>query len=296
MRTEIRNQHLALCVDSHGAEVVSLLNIKTGRQIIWNADPKYWDEHSPILFPCVGGNWDGRITIDKQSYELPKHGLVKHMDFTLTSQTDDTLVFTVQADNQTLQAFPFHFCLQAIYHLSGSSLQVYWIVENEEPKQDMPFMIGGHPAFLLPEFDSNDPVHGYLQLPQVDSLVSSPTLPRGYVMPQTPEIFPLDNKHRLALTNDAFRCDTILDLRGMAQHALLLDKAECPLQEIVMNDVPVLAIWSPQDGCCPFVCVEPWWGCCDSYESSTPFNRRPFINNVAPQGKWKQGYEINVLD
>lgn len=296
MNIRISNQCLELCVDNHGAEVVSLLNIQTGRQVIWNADPRYWDEHSPILFPCVGGNWDGHITVDKQSYALPKHGLVKHMDFTLASHTDDTLIFCVRADNQTLQAYPFHFRLQAIYHLSGSSLQVSWVVENEEMERDMPFMIGGHPAFLLPDFDAADPVHGYLQLPKVDCLVSSPTLPRGYVMPQAPDIFPLDQKHRLALTNDAFRCDTILDLRGKAHHALLFDKTERPLQEIVMNDVPVLAIWSPQDGCCPFVCVEPWWGCCDSYMSTSSFDQRPFVNIVAPQGKWEQGYQINVLD
>lgn len=296
MYFKIRNQHLALCIDSHGAEVVSLQNIHTGRQVIWNADPQYWDEHSPILFPCVGGNWNGHITIDNQSYALPKHGLVKHMDFTLTSQTEDTLVFSVQADEQTLQSFPYHFSLHAIYQLNDRSLQVSWVVKNHESELDMPFMIGGHPAFLLPDFDATDSIHGYLQIPQVDCLVSSPTLPHGFVMPQKAELFPLDHEHRLSLMNDTFRCDTILDLRGMAQQAVLLDKTGRQLQEIIMNEVPVLALWSPQDGCCPFICVEPWWGCCDSYESSTPFNLRPFVNNVTPQGTWKQGYQINVLD
>jgi galactose mutarotase-like enzyme len=292
---ELSNEYLTLRVNSHGAEVVSLRNNKTGREVIWTADPKYWDEHSPLLFPCVGGNWDGKIHVVGQTYNLPKHGLVKNMEFELTDQTENELIFGLSDTPETLEAYPFQFQLLVRYQLVNKCLNVDWFIQNNTPGKSMPFMIGGHPAFLLPDFDPEDEVHGYLHPLAQNELVSKRTLPYGFVMPGQEDRFPLDH-HRLPLGNKTFECDTILDVRQCIQAVSVEDKEGRELQTVTWMGQPVVAFWSPCNGCCPFVCIEPWFGCCDEYQASLPFAERPFVNILPPDQTTELGYMIAVQD
>ena len=98
----------------------------------------------------------------------------------------------------------------------------------------------------------------------------------------------------LPLTNTTFTCDTLLDTRGLNQSVTLLDKARKPILTL-QHKMPVLALWAPKNGCCPFVCVEPWAGCCDEWQSEKPFDQRPYVNSVEPGQEWKLSYTITVL-
>jgi hypothetical protein len=42
-----------------GAELQSIKDV-SGHEYLWQADPKYWGRHSPILFPIVCGLWNGK--------------------------------------------------------------------------------------------------------------------------------------------------------------------------------------------------------------------------------------------
>ncbi len=295
MIAEISNEFLTLRVNSHGAEVVSLRNNKTGREVIWTADPQYWDEHSPLLFPCVGGNWNGQIHLDGHDYNLPKHGLVKNMEFTLFEHNEDELSFCLTDTPETRQTYPFGFQLIVGYQLVGRCLEVKWRIQNTSSNQSMPFMIGAHPAFLLPDFEPKDEVHGYLHPLNQDELVSQRTLPYGFIMPGEVDRFPLDN-YRLPLGNKTFECDTILDTRRRIQAVTVEDKEGRELQTMSWMGEPVVAFWSPCNGCCPFVCVEPWFGCCDEYQACVPFDKRPFVNILPPDEATTMGYIIRVMD
>ena len=52
-QTVLKNGTIAVTVDSHGAEMVSLKDAQ-GQEYLWNADPAYWKRHAPVLFPLVG--------------------------------------------------------------------------------------------------------------------------------------------------------------------------------------------------------------------------------------------------
>lgn len=54
MLKTLENDSLRLTVDTHGAEIHSLVAKDTGIEYIWQADPNYWQRHAPILFPIVG--------------------------------------------------------------------------------------------------------------------------------------------------------------------------------------------------------------------------------------------------
>ena len=189
MTYELKNDFLALQVSSRGAEITSMY-ASDGRQIIWHGDSRYWERHAPLLFPCVGGNWEGIIRVDGIQYPLCKHGFVQDMEFSLIQSTAESLSLAVTDTPETLKSFPFPFRLIVTYTLCGSRLDVAWTVENPA-EREMPFLIGAHPAFLLPAFNPADAVHGYLRFPEVDTLVSTPTLPRGYTHPEQTELFPL---------------------------------------------------------------------------------------------------------
>ena len=50
----IENDVLRVSVADEGAELVSVLDKRSGEERIWQADPAVWNRHAPILFPFVG--------------------------------------------------------------------------------------------------------------------------------------------------------------------------------------------------------------------------------------------------
>ena len=47
---QIKNSQITVEIADHGAELVSMKDAH-GKEYLWQADPKYWGRHSPILFP-----------------------------------------------------------------------------------------------------------------------------------------------------------------------------------------------------------------------------------------------------
>ena len=48
---ELKNETIAVQINSCGAELRSLKKLDTNVEYMWQADPKYWGRTSPILFP-----------------------------------------------------------------------------------------------------------------------------------------------------------------------------------------------------------------------------------------------------
>lgn len=50
----LENDRLAITVDDHGAELIRIYDKQQDRDVLWEADPRFWARHAPILFPNVG--------------------------------------------------------------------------------------------------------------------------------------------------------------------------------------------------------------------------------------------------
>ena len=50
----MENEKMSVTIADHGAELVSLYDRENQRELMWQADPAYWNRHAPILFPNVG--------------------------------------------------------------------------------------------------------------------------------------------------------------------------------------------------------------------------------------------------
>lgn len=129
---ELKNDKIAIKVNTHGAELVSLKSIETDREYMWCGDAEYWGRVSPVLFPFVGKLEGQRYRHNGVVYEnIPQHGFARDSEFVVAGQTGDTLLFVLEKNDTWQKSYPFDFSLCIGYRLEGSSVHVMWTVVNE---------------------------------------------------------------------------------------------------------------------------------------------------------------------
>ena len=287
----LSNGILEVLISEHGAEINSLRRVTAPTEYIWQGDPAYWNRRAPLLFPIVGNLWKGEAHMETGTYNISKHGFARDMHFEKTADEDRHMAFTCEADEQTRTCFPFDFSLTVDYRLLRNVLTVGWIVKNKSDRT-MYFHIGGHPAFAYPRFKAEDEVHGYMSFDKPKQIDNTLLTPGGYATTDS-EPIELDSDGLLPLTNNTFDCDTILDITGQIHRVTLHTKEGRPWITL-KHEMPVTALWSPCGGKAPFVCIEPWQGCCDTEGYEGEFERRPFTVEVPPGDIWQTSYQIIV--
>lgn len=83
---QIKNDQLTLEISSLGAELLSIKDAN-GNEYLWDGDEKYWNRHSPILFPIVCGLWKDTYRTEGKEYHLPRHGFARDTEFKLVGKT-----------------------------------------------------------------------------------------------------------------------------------------------------------------------------------------------------------------
>lgn len=143
----LENQELKIEILTKGAELKSVQSKNDGTEYIWQADPKIWGRHSPVLFPVVGKLKRNQYQFERKNYELSQHGFARDREFQVTKKEPDTIEFRLRADNETLTVYPFNFELTIKYELVGNRVIVIYLVKNLSEKEEMYFSIGAHPGF-----------------------------------------------------------------------------------------------------------------------------------------------------
>lgn len=290
MKHVIENQHLSVTINELGGELTSIVRKSDGMQMLWQGDAEYWHGQSPILFPAIGNSANQTAHFFGKEYPMTKHGLIRTMQFALREKNADSITLEVTDNESTRQHYPYAFSFAVRYALYGNTLGVSFIVSGKDKL--LPFHVGAHPAFNLPDFNETDDVHGFLKLDVSDYLLSDGLKPGGLRWKEGAFQVPLKNG-MLELGNHTFDCDTILDTRGLAHTCELYNKEKVCIVKVTF-EAPVLALWAPKKGCCPFVCIEPWWGCCDDYGFNDEFSKRHWINTAQPGEKKIISYSITI--
>ena len=156
----------------------------------------------------------------------------------------------------------------------------------------MPFQIGGHPAFFLPDFKEEDAVHGYLSFNNIDEVHSNEINPNGHYTDKI-LLFELDEKGMLPLKKDTFDCDTILETRGIVNRTSLYDKNRKPILTVKAN-AKTTAYWSPTGQNAPFECIEPWFGCCRKENETAVLADREMTSLLQPGEVYEAEMEIII--
>ena len=109
MNYEIKNSFIRVKINSFGAELNSLQKCGEELEYIWQGDSKYWNRHSPILFPIVGRLKEDSYFYKNQKYSMTQHGFARDKEFEVVKLEDDFIEFRLKSDEKTLLIYPFLF-------------------------------------------------------------------------------------------------------------------------------------------------------------------------------------------
>ena len=110
----LENDRLAITIDDHGAELSRIFDKKNNRDVLWEADPKFWKRHAPILFPNVGRHYEANYRYKGVTYPSQAHGFARDTDFTLFSETETSVTHRITSTPETKKGYPFDFILTEI--------------------------------------------------------------------------------------------------------------------------------------------------------------------------------------
>lgn len=277
-------------IATHGAELTSLVDLASGREYLWQADPAYWGRHAPLLFPIVGKLPDDTYLHQGRAYKLPQHGFARDHEFQLIQQQADSLTFQLMHGAETLAVYPFEFDLRVRYTLRGRTLTVGWQVRNPAAGQALLFSIGAHPAFNCPlgpgeqfadyAFHFDHPVTLRRQLLRggLRSGETAPVLDQQAVLPLSYERFADD-----ALVFGHF---------DFTRLALRRTDGTGPFVRLRFDGFPYLGLWTKGPGA-PFVCIEPWQGVASPVGPPQELSEKEGILTLEPGQEFSTSYSID---
>lgn len=279
---------MIISVSHKGAELQNIT--ANGREYLWQGDPEFWGRRAPILFPIVGKLADDNLRVNGHEYTMKQHGFARDTEFV---EQDGKYVLTENGRDD----YPYAYELAVKYLVDGNTLTCNWQVTNRGD-DTMYFQIGAHPAFLLPEYDAKDAIHGYIMCYDANDNVVSPmlfsTLVNGlrahYSQPKTL----LNNKGILALTDTTFADDAILLEAQQVAKVALFDKQGKRVLTVSCQQADAFGLWAPNKPGCPFVCIEPWCGIADNAEFKGDISERDCIHSLESGKSFEFRYSITL--
>lgn len=282
---EIASGALTAAINPLGAELTSLRDAD-GRELMTDADPKFWTGHAPILFPIVGRLNNDTLRIDGASHEMRQHGFARHKTFDLVERAADTALFRLAADEETRRAYPFDFVLEVRFTLNGATLAIEARIANPGPAV-LPASLGFHPAFAWPlPYGAARGDHRIVFA--ADEAGEIEELAGGLFAAKRPS--PLQGR-TLHLTDGMFADDALI-WDPVRSHSVTYGPSGGPGLRVDFPDTPYLGIWTrPGAG---FVCVEPWHGHADPAGFTGDFRDKPGVFEIAPGGDWHCSIAITL--
>ncbi len=286
----IKSNELKVTVSKAGAEMQSLCD-NSGREYLWQGDPAYWGGRSPILFPIVGGMWNGECRWGGKTFRIPKHGFVKGRTWEVVAKSDNSVTFACCATPEEREVFPADYRIEATFAVEGRKVTVDFCVKNCGA-DEMWFQVGGHPAFNLPDFSPETPVAGYWKTNgEPHSLLRAGT--QGCTEPERVPV-PLTEDGLIPICVETFANEALIFDEHQISAATLLSLSHEPIAR-VESTAPAWLFWSSTGLHSPFCCAEPWYGLCDRQHFDGDVSQRPYINRLEAGGEWHGGYTVEVF-
>lgn len=288
-RYVLENATVQIAVDSHGAELKSLVKKDTKTEYMWKADPQFWGRTAPVLFPFVGAVKDQKFYTKGKTWSMGQHGFARDMEFSLDRQEKDSLWFVLKSSEETLAKYPYEFVLKIGYQLTESGVEIIWQVENPA-QEELPFSIGGHPAFNCPIAEGKKQTDYKLHFDVEGPLVGT-RLQDGLASDQT-DTYELCDGY-LPITEHLFDKDALIIEDQGVKKVSLCDEAGNAYLTVSM-EAPLFGVWSPVGKNAPFICIEPWYGRCDGTDFEGELKDRKWGNVLAPGETWKGAFTVEV--
>lgn len=284
----LQNNFLTATFNSHGAELISLTTNDT--EYIWQGDPKFWNRHTPVLFPFVGALKNNCYTYKDISYSLGQHGFARDKEFIVIEHNQNSITFQLKSDEDTLKVYPFDFIFELKYILKSNGLSTSYIVKNPT-QNDLYFSIGGHPAFNCP-FKKEHAREDYILMFDNDEMPQSKIIENSLITNQSRIVF--DQAGVLELPKNVFEHDAIIfSPNPFSQVDFIHEPTGTTYMSVEFENFPHLGIWSKNEDS-PFVCIEPWYGIADNINHDQNITNKEGILKLSKQQKFNCTYTINI--
>ncbi|HEL9203506.1 TPA: aldose 1-epimerase family protein [Listeria monocytogenes] len=287
---KLENEVLLVEMKTSGAELTRIFHKDTGLEYLWNADSKFWGRHSPVLFPTVGRLVEDTYLVDGKPYHLGQHGFARDRDFQVVEQTEKSVRFELDADEDSLAVYPYKFKLSIIYTIEKNTVAVSYEVENTDNKR-IYFSIGAHPAFNLPLTDGTTFEDYYLDFGTEENLETL-CLEGPYRSGEIKKV--VDEAARyLPLNYDLFKNDALI-FEALKQKEMTIKSDKTPhFVKVSFPEFPFVGVWTAKAGT-PFLCIEPWYGIADGSGKSVELRDKAGIEHLEPEAVFASEYEITV--
>lgn len=291
--TTIKKGNVEATIDSMGAQLCSL---KLGNtEYLWQADPAYWGKHAPVLFPIVGSLRNKTATSAEGTCTMERHGIARINEHALAHIAADgsNVTFELTENESTLKAFPYKFQLNMTYAITGPSTLSQTFKVTNTGKVNLPFSVGGHPAFNVP-LEAGESFEDYevrftkpwtCTVPAVNAegladWQNTIELPqKAASIPLTHELFANDS---LMFTDVPDRTLSLVSTK--TGHGIKID----------FDRFRYIAIWSAL-GNAPFVALEPWTGYTTATNEDDIFEHKADITVLAPGNSFVRTFSMTML-
>ena len=283
MIVTISNAILSVTINTFGAELISL--VKNNKNYIWQVDEMYWNKTSPILFPIVGRLKNDSYTFNGKTYQLPRHGFARNMEFSFDKKSNSQVIFELNESEETKTNYPFDFKLLVAYTLMDNELVIEYFVRNQSDEV-LPFSIGAHPAFAI-----SDKFENYsLQFNNEDTFETH-HLENESFNGKTTLVETKNNA--IALKYATFEKDALV-FKQLKSNEVILKNKDKAILKVNFDHFPYLGIWTKENA--PFLCIEPWCGLADSSYHNGNFEEKEGINYLSAGEDFLRAMRIEILE
>ncbi len=263
MNIVLENDFLQVTIKTKGAEVLSVIDKASGKQLMHNTDAD--KGASPILFPYCGRLKNKHFIKDNVTYEGKAHGFAKDFEHVIKEQTNTTAQFLLEANALTTEKFPYAFSLTTQYTLQEKTLYHKITVVNDSD-EIMHFGLGYHPYLLCP-FTKQQKTEDYELV-----FSSSETPTQLFVNEQTnlmtgEESVYFEDKKQIDLHDNFFNNGSIVLSNLKSDTISLVEKQTGKNITLSIKGFEYLVLWSKANSF-EFLCIEPWHTLPDSEDST----------------------------
>lgn len=288
--------HTQMLTSKDGAELLSfkldgIEKIHQGEDCVNENGKVYWERRYPVLFPMVGKCKKNQTIINGKAYEMQIDGFIKDMEFDPISKLDNFHSYLFKSDKKLIDKYPYEFSLIVTYRTDANKLTTIYKVINEGDT-DMPFGIGGKPAFQI-NLEDLEKENYYLEFEEEEDKIHFLYLVDGLVGIEYAKNIMIDKK-TIPLNVETFKNDAVI-MKGLKSKKISLKKKglDKPVLSFYYEGFPYIAIWSKPKS--PFIVVAPWMTTSDNINGSGVFRQKTDILLLPPKQEFECKYTIEFF-
>tara|TARA_B100001057_G_scaffold420691_1_gene441184 strand:+ start:74 stop:1000 length:927 start_codon:yes stop_codon:yes gene_type:complete len=283
----IKNEFLKVNISTLGAELQNIIGLVSGKEYLWQGNPEYWPDRSPVMFPVCVRFIDNTFEYKGTQYDMPYMGLAKTSSFNIVEHQIDKLVLELKSNVSILKHYPFPFRLEITYKLEKNKLVNRFLIENLG-KDTMYFGVGGHPIFRLPDSERKDFQYTFSE----KMTRERPNIDDSIIQPE--DIPFLEDENHLELTDIRIPGGGMFFKHMPAKEIGIGLIEEKPIITVDLGNFPNVNLWSPPNY--PFACIEPMVGHHDIKDSPLAIDKKGYLTRLKASESKTYHFSVSIND